>query len=85
MSMFSKSLLRSICIGVLSVAVSVPFANAGDYHYGDTLDVAKVISINAPSPLACEVVTATMRYIDSKGNQRSVDFRQLSVACSASG
>lgn len=85
MSMFSKSVLRGVRIGILSVAASVPLANAGDYHYGDSLDVAKVISINAPSPLSCEVVTATMRYIDSKGNERSVDFRQLSAACSASG
>ncbi|MGX1021124.1 hypothetical protein AB7M33_003800 [Pseudomonas sp. Y3 TE3536] len=85
MSTFRNVLFRIACLALVTSALSAPLANADDYHYGDHMDIAKVISIDVPSPLTCQVVTATMRYIDSSGVTRTVEFRQLAAACSASG
>lgn len=57
---------------------------AREYKYGDHLDVAKLISIDTPNPLTCEVVTSTMTYLDSHGVKQTVEFRQLPEACISS-
>ncbi|WVV49324.1 DUF2790 domain-containing protein [Pseudomonas sp. NA13] len=51
------------------------------YEYGMPLDVAHAIRIEAPQPPVCEVVRATMSYVDTQGEVRDVSFLQLAEAC----
>ncbi len=52
------------------------------YRYGLPLDIAKVISIDAPyDPYVCEVIDAKMTYLDSAGKTRVVAYRKLSAGC----
>ncbi|AYC32434.1 DUF2790 domain-containing protein [Pseudomonas cavernae] len=49
---------------------------ATQYEYGMALDIQKVISIT-PQPDSCEVVPATMIYLDSKGETRRLDYQVM--------
>jgi len=52
------------------------------YHYGLPLDIAKVISIEAPyDPYDCKVIDAKMTYLDSTGQVRVIAYRKLSAGC----
>jgi hypothetical protein len=58
-------------------------SQAVPYHYGMALHVGKVISLNEPSTLECQVVTADMKYIDSaSGKPAEITYRKMSDACS---
>ncbi|MCY1418926.1 hypothetical protein D9M71_344980 [compost metagenome] len=54
------------------------------YSYGMPLDVARVSSIDEPSPLTCETVQAKMTYVDSSGDVKSVTYLKESSACANS-
>ncbi|MBP3061007.1 Protein of unknown function [Ectopseudomonas chengduensis] len=56
-------------------------AEATPYHYGQNLDIAKVISIDVPNSAQCEVVTAQMTYRNSTGEVETLSYEQLSSAC----
>ncbi|MGH8389087.1 MAG: DUF2790 domain-containing protein [Pseudomonas sp.] len=57
--------------------------NIISYHYGMPLHVGKVLELTEPDTLDCEVVTATMKYIDSQSGQPAeLAYRKLSYACS---
>jgi hypothetical protein len=88
--MNSRALLVSIA---LVCASSTGIAQANDpaastqnvpsYHYGMPLHVGKVIALSEPTTLDCEVITATMKYINSQSGQPAeVAYRKLSDACS---
>lgn len=51
------------------------------YHYGMTLDVAKVIS-HSRIPDVCEVVPAYMVYEDRQGEIHRVEYRVFGNGCS---
>ncbi|OEC37856.1 hypothetical protein A7D27_24195 [Pseudomonas sp. 1D4] len=53
------------------------------YTYGMDLDIAKVLSIEEPHPLACQRVEATMTYLDTHGQTRAVTYTKQSDACLA--
>ncbi|MGE8498808.1 MAG: DUF2790 domain-containing protein [Pseudomonas sp.] len=56
------------------------FAADGEvYHYGDTLDVARVISISTPH--GCTVGEARMTYEDSKGEVHTLVYLQQGDDC----
>lgn len=59
-------------------------AQAEPFVYGMHLDVARVVSIDEPHPLTCELVEATMTYVDSRGQTRAVSYTKQSDACSNS-
>lgn len=82
MTQLSRILLCSASLGVV-LGAYMPMANAEQYQYGEDLDIAKVIKIETPTPAACQVVTSTMRYIDSKGMLRTLEYRRLADACTA--
>lgn len=82
MTRLSRILLCGASLGVV-LGAPIPVANAEEYRYGDDLDVAKVIKIDTPTPATCQVVTSTMRYIDSKGVSRTLEYRRLADACTA--
>ncbi|WP_419710660.1 DUF2790 domain-containing protein [Pseudomonas sp. NFX224] len=53
------------------------------YHYGMPLHVGKVIALTEPTTMDCEVITATMKYIDTQSGQPAeLAYRKLSDACS---
>ncbi|WP_350447717.1 DUF2790 domain-containing protein [Pseudomonas solani] len=51
------------------------------FVYGMHLDVAKVVSIDEPHPLTCELVEAKMTYVDSQGTTHAVSYTKQSDAC----
>ncbi|WP_413791169.1 MULTISPECIES: DUF2790 domain-containing protein [unclassified Pseudomonas] len=53
------------------------------YEYGMPLDIAKVIRIEASTSLECEVVPATMTYVNTQGATQHISFLQLAEACSS--
>ncbi|WP_448107803.1 DUF2790 domain-containing protein [Pseudomonas azerbaijanoccidentalis] len=56
---------------------------APSYHYGMPLHVGKVIALTEPTTMDCEVITATMKYIDTQSGQPAeLAYRKLSDACS---
>jgi hypothetical protein len=53
------------------------------YHYGMPLHVGKIISLTEPNTLECQVVTATVKYIDEQtGKPAELAYRKFSDACS---
>ncbi|MFR0690670.1 DUF2790 domain-containing protein [Enterobacterales bacterium AE_CKDN230030158-1A_HGKHYDSX7] len=55
--------------------------DAAVYHYGMPLDVAKVLSITQPNE-RCEVSLATMVYLDSQGQQHTLQYLRQTEICS---
>ncbi|MBA1274518.1 DUF2790 domain-containing protein [Pseudomonas azotifigens] len=62
-------------------AVSLPSLaeDAHTYHYGDHLDVAKVVSIQNPE--GCEVGSSTMVYLDSQGVRHTLKYLRTGSQC----
>lgn len=51
------------------------------YHYGDDLDIAKVVSIEVPNG-GCSVVEAKMTYLDSQGETHVMSYLRQGADCS---
>ncbi|GEM_PF-74648 len=71
-------------IWIAGLALSAQLAYAADepkaYQYGDKLDIAKVISLDVPAG-GCEVVTARMIYVDSKGETHETTYLRQGPNC----
>ena len=52
------------------------------YRYGMKLDVDRVISIQEPQELSCDVATATMVYVDSSETRRALSYLKVPSTCS---
>lgn len=75
-----KNLIWFAGLSVLAqVANAAP--QATPYHYGDKLDVAKVVSMEVPDG-GCEVVEAKMTYLDSKGESHVMTYLRQGANCS---
>lgn len=55
---------------------------AREYHYGMPLDVRKVLDMKEQKTELCQVVRATMVYVDSAGQEQTLHYRKLSERCS---
>ncbi len=66
-------------VGVALVAQWAVADDGQQYHYGQALDVAKVISIEAPQ--GCEVGEATMVYEDSQGQTHTLVYLRQGENC----
>lgn len=57
------------------------------YHYGQKLDVKKVVAIQeeAASPFDCGIVNARMDYLDSQGQPHSLAYRKFATDCNEGG
>ncbi|UCL88343.1 MULTISPECIES: DUF2790 domain-containing protein [Pseudomonas] len=57
------------------------------YHYGQKLDVKKVVAIQeeAASPFDCGIVNARMDYLDSHGQPHSLAYRKFATDCNEGG
>ena len=62
---------------IAAQASTMPMDDSGvmQYRYGDHLDVKKVLSIQDDQSDACGLVNTRMDYLDSKGQQQSVQYR----------
>ncbi|MBT9237890.1 DUF2790 domain-containing protein [Pseudomonas inefficax] len=72
------SLFAVLSIGAIAAQAStMPMDDTGvmQYRYGDHLDVKKVLSIQDDQSDACGLVNTRMDYLDSKGQQQSVQYR----------
>ncbi|MCE5993186.1 DUF2790 domain-containing protein [Pseudomonas sp. 5FOS] len=74
----SASLFAVLSFGAIAAQAStMPMNDTGvmQYRYGDHLDVKKVLSIQDDQSDACGLVNTRMDYLDSKGQQQSVQYR----------
>ncbi|MHB2080650.1 DUF2790 domain-containing protein [Pseudomonas sp. UBA6753] len=72
------SLFAVLSFGAIAAQAStMPMDDSGvmQYRYGDHLDVKKVLSIQDDQSDACGLVNTRMDYLDSKGQQQSVQYR----------
>ncbi|GLO41765.1 MULTISPECIES: DUF2790 domain-containing protein [Pseudomonas] len=72
------TLFAVLSFGALAAQAStMPMDDTGvmQYRYGDHLDVKKVLSIQDDQSDACGLVNTRMDYLDSKGQQQSVQYR----------
>ncbi|MFV0456740.1 MAG: DUF2790 domain-containing protein [Pseudomonas sp.] len=71
-------------IWIVGLSLAAQLANAESqavpYQYGDHLDIAKVVSLDVPTG-GCEVVEATMTYLNSKGETHSVSYLRQGTDC----
>ncbi|MFC0708426.1 DUF2790 domain-containing protein [Azorhizophilus paspali] len=75
----SYLVLPFCCVTSLTLAAEPPVQQ---YHYGLPLDIAKVISIDAPyDPYVCKVIDAKMTYLNSTGETKVVAYRKPSAGC----
>lgn len=81
MNKYTVAILGSLLITSASFAAGNSTTPV-PYKYGDTLDIAKVVSLSQIPDNTCEVVPATMTYIDSKGVQHTIEYKVLSNGCS---
>lgn len=69
---------------IAGLALFAPLANADSqavpYQYGDRLDIAKVVSVKVPSG-GCDVVEATMTYLDSTGETHVMSYLRQGADC----
>jgi len=74
----SASLFAVLSFGTLAAqAASAPMHDGGamQYRYGEHLDVKKVLSVQDDQSNACGLVNTRMDYLDSHGQQQSVQYR----------
>jgi len=81
MNKYIIAILGSLLLSSASFAANTP-NNPVLYKYGDKLDIAKVVSLSQIPDNTCEVVPATMTYIDSKGVQHTIEYKVLANGCS---
>ncbi|KQB54139.1 hypothetical protein AQS70_01410 [Pseudomonas endophytica] len=77
--------LIALCLASMT---TVAFANETSpavehYAYGDTLDIAHVISMSE-IPHVCQVVPATMTYEDHQGQRHVLEYKVMGDGCSES-
>jgi hypothetical protein len=56
-------------------------AEVPTYQYGMQLHIAKVIRIEEPDPPTCEIVRATMTFVNTQGATEQVGFLKQAEAC----
>ncbi|MDD1958902.1 DUF2790 domain-containing protein [Pseudomonas sp. 39004] len=81
-SIASASLLAVLSFGALTAqAAMAPMNDTSvmQYRYGDHLDVKKVLSVQDDQSNTCGLVNTRMDYLDSKGQQQSVEYRSYAT------
>ncbi|QJI37663.1 MULTISPECIES: DUF2790 domain-containing protein [unclassified Pseudomonas] len=51
------------------------------YHYGEKMDVQKVLAMHETDTNVCKVINADIKYLDSAGKVQDVSYRKMSEAC----
>ncbi|WP_449432212.1 DUF2790 domain-containing protein [Pseudomonas putida] len=78
----SASLLAILSVGAIAAQAAAPMSDASvmQYRYGDHLDVKKVLSVKDDQSNVCGLVNTRMDYLNSKGQQQSVEYRSYATA-----
>ncbi|MCW2271883.1 hypothetical protein D9M71_463660 [compost metagenome] len=69
-------------LGLLLTASAQADSPTAVYHYGMPLDIAQVLDMSEPATELCDVVKARMVYVDSAGQQHTLQYLKLAQACS---
>lgn len=69
----NASLFALFSVGVLAAHAN-DSAQTMQYRYGDYLDVKQVLSVQDDQYPACGVVNTRMVYLDSQGQEQSVQY-----------
>ncbi|MNG93296.1 hypothetical protein D3C79_522540 [compost metagenome] len=78
--------LRTLfCLGLLFSVSAQASESIAVYHYGMPLDIARVLNMSEPATELCDVVQASMVYLDSAGQQHTLHYLKLAQACSDHG
>lgn len=80
--MYLRTLLG---LGLLLTATAQAAESVAVYHYGMPLDINKVLTKSEPDTRLCDVVQASMVYLDSAGQQHTLQYLKLAQACSDQG
>ncbi|HWD32362.1 DUF2790 domain-containing protein [Pseudomonas caricapapayae] len=80
--MYLRTLLG---LGLLLTATVQAAESVAVYHYGMPLDISKVLTMSEPDTRLCDVVQASMVYLDSAGQQHTLQYLKLAQACSDQG
>ncbi|WP_294735019.1 DUF2790 domain-containing protein [uncultured Pseudomonas sp.] len=51
------------------------------YHYGEKMDVQKVLAMHETDTNVCKVINADIKYLNSAGKVQDVSYRKMSEAC----
>ena len=70
-----------LCCVTLRARVIAGAATA-DYVYGMPLDVARVLSVDEAPSDTCQVVRATLVYLDSHGERQVLHYLKQARTCS---
>lgn len=67
----------------LAAASSIAHAESKPvpYRYGMPLDIQKVIAMKETQTDKCEVIKATIKFVDKAGELQHVSYRKMSQAC----
>ncbi|WP_060510994.1 DUF2790 domain-containing protein [Pseudomonas sp. NBRC 111124] len=79
----SASLFAVLSFGAVAAnasSTSMNDASVMQYRYGDHLDVKKVLSVKDEQRLACGPINTRMDYLDSTGQQQSVEYRSYATS-----
>lgn len=79
----SAALFAVLGLGAITAqasSTSLNEASVMQYHYGDKLDVKKVLSVKDDRSDTCGVVNTRMDYLDSHGKPRSVEYRSYATS-----
>jgi hypothetical protein len=80
--MYLRTLLA---LGLVLTASAQASESVAVYHYGMPLDIARVVQMSEPATELCDVVQASMVYIDSAGQQHTLQYLKLAEVCSDQG
>ncbi|MBA1271772.1 DUF2790 domain-containing protein [Stutzerimonas azotifigens] len=84
MRVHNLSIVSMLTINALSASplLADEQAEVPAYRYGTQLDVARVIRIEEPAPLTCEIVRAKMTFVNTQGVTERISFLKQAEACS---
>ncbi|WP_448093060.1 DUF2790 domain-containing protein [Pseudomonas lini] len=74
--------LLGVILAITATAAMAANEPVAQYHGDQDLDIAKVISVT-PTSTACDVVPATMVYIDHQGETHSVTYQVMGTCSGA--
>lgn len=86
--MRKHTLLNSTLAALALIGTSASFAEqptAQQYRYGQSLDVAEVVSLREAAGENCEVVEAQMVYRDSSGELQALTYLKQADICHSQG
>ncbi|NVZ94450.1 DUF2790 domain-containing protein [Pseudomonas sp. D6002] len=80
--------LRTLMLGAALALTTVTGMAQADtapvitpYHYGEKMDVQKVLAMHEPDTNVCKVINADIKFVDSQGKVQDVGYRKMSEAC----